>query len=65
MAAELRIDSACPHCGQQVLVRLAAVPPDPDDQELGVIVPVIVDPAAAALHAAAPTADHPCPESEA
>lgn len=58
MAAELRILDACPYCGQDVLIRLAAQTPA---GPAGVTVPVIVDPAAASLHAVDPTADHPCP----
>jgi hypothetical protein len=40
------------------MVVLASAPLDPAGR---VSVPVLVDPAAAQLHAADPTADHPCP----
>ncbi len=63
MSTELRISDACPHCGQQVMVALANVQPAPGGGPEGPYVgmTVLVDPNAARVRAADPSADHPCP----
>jgi hypothetical protein len=58
VTAELRITDSCPACGQQVMIALAPVQPAAGDL---VGMTVVVDPRAARLRAADPTADHPCP----
>lgn len=58
MTTQLQITDACPHCGQLVMVQLACA----EATGSHTMLPVIVDPEAAAIRAAHPSGDHPCPE---
>ncbi len=58
MTAQLQISDSCPHCGQLVAVSLAVTESD----ERAARVALFVDPSTAAMRAADPRSDHPCPE---